>query len=107
MGFRVGEVLRATAVPRNASEYSVRESGDASSAFRLGEIDRLGYRRVLGYATHIKNLVQADAERVPHASFYAFEPTLHSPIEQIIQPASEPLNTEHQLSAPRTVAGVE
>ena len=60
MGFGVGKVLRATAIPRDAPKHGVREAGDAPPAFGLGEIDRLRHRGVLGHAAHIKNLVQAD-----------------------------------------------
>ena len=41
LGFGVGEVLPATAIPRDASKYGVRQSGSAPPPFRLGEIDRL------------------------------------------------------------------
>ena len=107
MGFGVGKVLPATAIPRNASKHGVRESASAPPPSRLGEIDRLGHRRVLGHTAHIKNLVQADPKRVPHAGLHTFETPLHPPIEQIIEPASKPLNAEHQLSAPRAITGVE
>ena len=107
MSLGVGEVFRATAVPRNASKHRVRESGNASSAFRLSEIDRLGHTSVRGNSTHIQNLVEADPKRVQDASLYALETPLHSSIEKVIEPASEALNAEHQLSAPGAITSVE
>ena len=54
-----------------------------------------------------RKLVQADPKGVPNASVYTFETTLHLPVEKVVEPASEPLNAEHQLSAPRAITGVE
>ena len=43
----------------------------------------------------------------PARWFYTFETALHLLVEKVVEPASKPLNTEHQLTAPRTIAGVE
>ncbi len=104
MGFGVGEVLRPAAVARNTPKHGVRESGDAPPALRLGEVDRLGHRRVLGHAAHVQKLVQADPKCVPHTGLNAFETTLHLPVEEVVEAASEPLNAEYQLPAPRAIA---
>ncbi len=100
-------MLRATAVPLNASKHGVSESGHVPPTLRPGEVNCLGHTSVFGYAAHIQKLVQADPKGVPNPSFYTCETTLHLPVEKVVEPASEPLNAEHQLSAPRAIAGVE
>ncbi len=53
MGLGVGEVLPATALPRDGPKHGVRESRNTPPALRLREVDRLRDRRVLGNAAHI------------------------------------------------------
>ena len=104
VGESAEELLRALA--RGASEHGVDETV-ARATPALGELDGVGDDRVVGRATQVEQLVQAEPERGQHGRVEALHRAPGELLDQVIERGLALDRAEGQAHRQRAVAWIE
>ena len=107
IGFDVREVLFAPTLAGGGPKDGIHEARHTLAPNRAGQVHRLRHGGVFRHAVHVEDLIQTQAEGVPHSGIHGIEAPLNLPVQQMVETAAKPLNPVRQLAAPAALPGVE
>ena len=109
-GFLRGRVAEpaehCAALARGAAQHGVHEAV-AAAARRLGEVDRLRHRRVVGDAVHVEELVRAQPQRGDQLGVEVRDGTVRHGLEHMVERAPALHDAVGEPHRERAVAAVE